>query len=77
MNISRRFFLVIALIGLVTVPLGAAGAKYLAEGTPDPIRLLAPPPEKGSAENAADLESAFRVYSGRTAGERARGVDEW
>ncbi len=76
MKLNRRSFLYLCLAALVAAPLSAADLKYLAAGQPDPIVLLAPPPVAGSAEDAADLESAFRVYSAATPAERARGTDE-
>lgn len=36
--------------------------NYLPPGTPDAVTLLAPPPEPGSAEQAADLASVRAVY---------------
>ncbi len=44
---------------------------YLAPGRPDGIALLAPPPELGSAEAAADLELSRRVVKSRTPDEEA------
>jgi acid phosphatase (class A) len=75
---SRLPFLPLALLAFCAAPLlrAAEAAKYLSAGQPDPIALLAPPPVPGSAEDATDMESAFRVYSAATPAERARGTDE-
>src|SRR5688572_13575790 len=54
------FFLLLC----VTAPVFAA--DYLADGQPDGIALLAPPPAPGSPEQAADLASARAVFHGRT-----------
>lgn len=65
---------------LVVAPVRAAEKtplRYLGPTAPDALLLvLAPPPEPGSAEAAADLEEAFQVYHARTAAERAQGLDE-
>jgi len=76
MKLSRRSFLFLSLAALVVTPLFAAEPKYLPAGTPDATVFLPPPPAAGSAEDTADLESAFRVYSAATPAERARGTDE-
>lgn len=73
---TRLLFLALSFLALVAAPLRAAAPKYLTPGQPDATVLLAPPPAAGSAENAADLELAFRVYSARTADELARAKDE-
>ena len=49
-----------------------AGQPYLPPGLPDGIALLPPPPAPGSAEQAADLESAREVFAGRTPELQAR-----
>jgi acid phosphatase (class A) len=49
-----------------------AQAPYLSPGQPDGIKLLAPPPAAGSAEEAADLASARAVFQGRTPEQLAR-----
>jgi acid phosphatase (class A) len=74
----RLLFLPLALLAFCAAPLlrAAETTKYLPAGQPDAVALLAPPPATGSAEDAADLETAFRVYSARTPGERAEGIDE-
>jgi acid phosphatase (class A) len=74
----RLFLLSVAVLAFCAAPLlpAAEATKYLAAGQPDPILLLAPPPVPGSAEDAADMESAFRVYSAATPADRARGTDE-
>lgn len=61
----------LAVAFLVAAPLGAVDAKYLPAGTPDPIRLLPPPPEPGSSEQAADLASVVAVYTSRTPADEA------
>ena len=76
----RRSFLVslVFIAFVVAAPLRAAEAKfvYLTSGQVDAPHLLAPPPARGSAEDAADLETTFRVYSARTPAEEAHGRNE-
>jgi acid phosphatase (class A) len=75
----RRFFLAaLVFVAFVAAPLWAAEATfvYLIRGQIDAPHLLAPPPARGSAEDAADLETVFRVYSARTPAEEAHGRDE-
>lgn len=48
----------------LVVPLQAAGLRYLPDGKPDTVALLAPPPRPGSAEQAADL--AATVFARNT-----------
>lgn len=54
-----------------------AQAPYLAPGRPDGVALLAPPPEPGSAEEAADLATARSVFQGRTAEELYRAKKDY
>ncbi len=70
----RSLFLLLALVSVV--PLRAAPAKYLADSHTDVLTLLAPPPEPGSQEAAADLETAYRVYSTATPAQTALATDE-
>jgi len=74
----RSFLLVCVCLAFVAAPLRAAEARfvYLSPGQIDAPHLLAPPPVHGSAEDAADFETTFRVYSARTAAEEAHGRDE-
>ena len=76
---QRRSFLVaLVCLAFVAAPLWAAQATfvYLIRGQIDAQYLLAPPPARGSAEDAADLETTFRVYTARTPAEEAHGRDE-
>lgn len=73
---AARFWALAFFTAAVFAPLPAAELRYLATSAPDPVALLAPPPVAGSVEDAADADMAFRIYSARTAIERARGVDE-
>lgn len=54
----------IFLAGLVAFSAAAKGSalNYLAEGKPAAATLLAPPPQLGSVEQAADLEEVRAVY---------------
>jgi acid phosphatase (class A) len=74
----RLWFYLVSFCALSLAPwLHAAEAqRYLTAGQPDPVTLLAPPPVPGSAEDAADLETAFRVASAHTADELARAKGE-
>lgn len=75
--LSRRIFLALLAAALfVSAPLRAAEPKYLGAGQSDAVLLLAPPPATGSAEDAADLETARRVYAARQPDERARAAGE-
>jgi len=51
-------------------------APYLAPGHPDAIALLAPPPESGSSEEAADLDLVRSVFKSRTPAEEVRAKSE-
>jgi acid phosphatase (class A) len=63
-------------LGLVALaPAGVAATPYLRSGQPDAVLLLAPPPTAGSAEDKADLETAYRVASTATPEEVARSKD--
>jgi acid phosphatase (class A) len=74
----RLFFLTLPLLAFFATSLRADETKssYLAKGRPDAITLLAPPPVAGSAEDTADLETAFQAYRTATPAERAQGIDE-
>ena len=52
-------------------PVWAEGL-YIEPGKPDGVALLAPPPARGSEEEAADLAEARLVFKGRKPGEEAR-----
>jgi acid phosphatase (class A) len=67
--------LTLCLLLLLTAPL-LADSIYLAPDRPDGIALLAPPPEAGSAEEAADLASARAIFKGRTPAEAARAAKD-
>lgn len=63
--------LALCLLLVVAAPL-LGQERYLASGQPDAIMLLPAPPAPGSAEEAADLDSARAVFHGRTPAEEAR-----
>ena len=67
--------LTLCLLLFVTPPL-LADSYYLAADHPDGIALLAPPPEAGSAEEAADLASARTVFKARTPEETTRAAQD-
>ena len=74
-----RWLVSLLVLTLVAAPVRAAekaALRYLGPTAPDVVALLAPPPESGTAEAAADLEEAYLVYHARTAAERAQGLDE-
>ncbi|MFT3869050.1 MAG: phosphatase PAP2 family protein [Nibricoccus sp.] len=64
-----------ALFAFAVVPLCASG-PYLGKDAPDGVLLLPPPPPPGSAEDIADREAAFQVYSTCTPEQFAAGVDQ-
>ncbi len=66
-----RWLAVPCFLLLLAGPLFAVDT-YLVPGHPDGIALLAAPPEPGSAEQAADLNTVRAVFSKRTAEEEAR-----
>lgn len=74
MNKSPLPLLLAALVALA--PLRADPAPYLRPGHPDAIKLLPPPPALKTAEDVADRESTFRIYSARTPEDVARGKAE-
>ena len=49
---------------LATAPFCIAADRYLADGRPDAVALLAPPPATGSEEQAADMASVIAVHGG-------------
>jgi acid phosphatase (class A) len=51
-------------------------AAYITTNTIDGISLLAPPPSRGSAEEAADLASVRAVFNGRTEAEKERATKD-
>jgi acid phosphatase (class A) len=60
---------------LVALCLPAAGQSlYFPNGLPDGIALLPPPPARGSAEEAADLDCVRAVCKARTSDEEARAM---
>ncbi len=67
----RGPLLILCLLLFVAAPV-RAGSYYLAPDHPDGLALLAPPPEPGSAEEAADLASARAVFNARTPAEKDR-----
>jgi acid phosphatase (class A) len=67
--------LILCLLLFVAPPL-LAESYYLAPDRPDGVALLAPPPEAGSAEEAADLASVRAVFNGRTPAETARAAKD-
>ena len=75
----RPILFLLALV--VTLPLRAAPAaapaqvSYLADSHTDVLSLLAPPPAAGSAEDKADLETAYAVASAATPEEVAAAKD--
>jgi acid phosphatase (class A) len=69
-------WLALTLLLLLFVEPLLAESSYLAPDRPDGIALLAPPPEVGSAEEAADLASARAVFNGRTPAELARATKD-
>jgi acid phosphatase (class A) len=60
-----------ALAFVLAAPLSAVAAKFLTAGSPDPVRLLPPPPESGSAEQAADLASVVAACTACTPADEA------
>lgn len=71
----RGLVLTLCLLQLQAASL-VADSYYLAAGHPDGVALLAPPPEAGSAEEAADLASVRAVFNGRTPAETARAAKD-
>ncbi len=70
-RLFRPLFPILCLVLCLAVSLRAAD-PYLAPGRPDGVALLAPPPEPGSEEEAADLQLARSVFKSRTTSEEAR-----
>ncbi len=70
----RSLLLLLALVSMV--PLRAAPAKYLADSHTDVLTLLAPPPVKGSQEDAVDFQTVLKVYATATPAETALATDE-
>src|SRR5262245_54229290 len=56
---------------LFVAPRLPAQTNYLTPGHPDGIALLPPPPEAGSAEEAAELAAVREVIKTRTPAEKA------
>jgi acid phosphatase (class A) len=61
---------------LFVAPPLLADNYYLASKHPDAVALLAPPPAAGSAEEAADLASAWAIFKARTPVEKARATKD-
>jgi acid phosphatase (class A) len=53
-----------------------ASDRYLAPGHPDAVALLAPPPDPGSEEEAADLQMTREVVKARTSAETATAIED-
>jgi acid phosphatase (class A) len=73
---GRGWLALTLLLLLFVAPPLLADSSYLAPDRPDGIALLAPPPEVGSAEEAADLASARTVFNGRTPAEAVRAAKD-
>jgi acid phosphatase (class A) len=73
---GRGWLALTLLLLLFVAPPLLADSSYLAPNRPDGIGLLTPPPEAGSAEEAADLASARAVFNGRTPAEAARAAKD-
>jgi acid phosphatase (class A) len=72
----RPFLLFLALVATVPLRAAPASVSYLADSHTDVLTLLAPPPTAGSAEDKADLESAYAVASTATPEQVAEAKDE-
>ena len=70
-----RLLSLVLLSFVALAPAGVAATPYLHPGQCDATVLLAPPPTAGSAEDQADLETAYRVASAATPEEVARAKD--
>jgi acid phosphatase (class A) len=62
--VYRSLPFVLLSLATLTASLRAEAQKYLPDGQPDAIALLAPPPLAGSAEQAADLAETVAVHNG-------------
>ena len=67
---------VFVLTTVAAAPLLADGLNYLPPGQPDAIALLAPPPQPGSPEQAADLDEVINVRDHCTPREAAIAYSE-
>jgi acid phosphatase (class A) len=74
----RSLLLLLVLTTQLFVPRlqAASPLKYLSAGSPDPVALLPPPPEAGTAEAAADLATTRTASTGRTPGQAAEAAAE-
>ncbi len=72
----RPFLLFLALVAAVPLRAAPAPSSYLAGSHTDVLTLLAAPPTAGSAEDKADLESAYAVASTATPEQVAEAKDE-
>ena len=63
-------------IALAVTPLHAAETAYLADGKPDAIALLAPPPLPDSPEQAADMAEVVAVYHACSSNDMAAAYSE-
>jgi acid phosphatase (class A) len=59
-----------------TQPVAISHLQYLADGKPDAIALLAPPPLPGSPEQAADMAEVVAVYHASTSNDMATAYSE-
>jgi len=77
-NHPRRLhpFMPTILLGLCLAWPLCASDRYLEPGHPDGVALLAPPPEAGSAEEAADLQMTRELVKARTSAETAIAVED-
>jgi acid phosphatase (class A) len=73
----RRLFAPLAIAFILAVaPLRAAETVYLADGKPNAISLLAPPPLPNSLEQSADLAEVRAVHGGASSNEIAAAMLE-
>lgn len=70
-----RDFVVITFF-LAFTGMSFAGGPYLGKNAPDALQLLPPPPPPGSAEDIADRDAAFQIYSQCTPEQFAKGVEQ-
>lgn len=68
-----RISVLLVLFALTVGPVFGFG-PYLGKDAPDGVLLLPPPPPAGSAEDIADRDAAFRIYSTCTPEQFAGGV---
>jgi acid phosphatase (class A) len=73
-QLSQYSFLAVLCLSLL--PLGAEPTHYLPPGLPDAITLLPPPPQPGSAEQAADMDEVRIVSHAATSNDVAAAFSE-